>query len=62
MPLFQIFDDRLDRRAVGGHFVDAGGEPSKWSWYSDPYWHGLKITSCLNSYTYAGVVAQTRPR
>src|SRR5690348_4348191 len=39
MTLLEIFDDRTNRSAVGGDFVLAGGEASKWSGYTDPDWH-----------------------
>src|SRR6266404_3127068 len=62
MASFKIFDHGLNGCAVGRDFIDTRREPSKWSWYSDPYWHGLEVTSCLNSYSYAGRIVQTRPR
>jgi hypothetical protein len=43
MAPFEVFEDRANRIAVGGNFVDAGGEPAKWSWYSDPDLHSAAL-------------------
>ena len=43
MAPFEVFENGANRIAVGGNFVDAGGEPAKWSWYSDPDWHSAML-------------------